>query len=89
MRITRSDFDNMIAELNRLEALIHPIDSSRYINGRIWNYNLIEGHGVYISRGMTNPMYTSKRVSNREAWVYLLAVQQTLQYNLDYGIEHS
>lgn len=91
MRITENKIADLIADLNRLEAKIHPIDSARYRNGALWSYDYYALYGVYIRRGNMNPLYdlTPARVEPKIAYMYLLGVKKTLEYNLAYGIEHS
>lgn len=91
MRITENKIAQLIKEVNALESKVHPIDSARYRNGELWSYDYFAHYGVYIRRGMVNPLYdlTTARVAPKEAYMYLLGIKNSLAYNLEYTLQHS
>ena len=79
MRITENEIKRAIAELNRLEALINPKDTARYVNGELWSYDYYSGYGVYIKRGYNNPLYTNSRVTPIVSWTFLHGYMSAMQ----------
>lgn len=91
MRITENQLAKLTAEINSLESKVHPIDSTQYRLGNLWSYDYFGAYGVYIRRGLNNPLYplTNKRVTIKEAYLFLLGIKHALAYDLEYTLQHS
>ena len=79
-RITANTLHAMIKHLNTLESHVHPDDSKRYKNGSIWSIDYYPNLGVWIRRGHENPASTEHRMSVHDTWVFLSAIQYSLEY---------